>query len=32
MANRDHMIRVGKGDTVLLASSLIPATRTRSTA
>ena len=24
MANRDHMIRVGKGDTVLLASSLIP--------
>ena len=24
MANRDHMIRIGKGDTVLLASSLIP--------
>jgi ribonuclease J len=24
MANRDHMIRVGTGDTVLLASSLIP--------
>jgi ribonuclease J len=24
MANRDHMIRVGPGDTVLLASSLIP--------
>ncbi len=24
MANRDHMIRVGEGDTVLLASSLIP--------
>jgi ribonuclease J len=24
MANRDHVIRVGKGDTVLLASSLIP--------
>jgi ribonuclease J len=24
MANRDHMIRVGDGDTVLLASSLIP--------
>jgi len=24
MANRDHMIRVGVGDTVLLASSLIP--------
>ena len=31
MANRDHMIRIGKGDTVLLASSLIPATRTPST-
>ncbi|OIJ96991.1 RNase J family beta-CASP ribonuclease [Streptomyces sp. MUSC 14] len=24
MANRDHVIRIGKGDTVLLASSLIP--------
>jgi ribonuclease J len=24
MANRDHMIRIGPGDTVLLASSLIP--------
>ena len=24
MANRDHMIRIGEGDTVLLASSLIP--------
>jgi ribonuclease J len=24
MANRDHMVRVGPGDTVLLASSLIP--------
>ncbi|MDP9408028.1 MAG: ribonuclease J [Actinomycetota bacterium] len=24
MANRDHVIRVGEGDTVLLASSLIP--------
>ncbi len=24
MANRDHMIRIGVGDTVLLASSLIP--------
>src|SRR3954454_7021369 len=24
MANRDHQIRIGKGDTVLLASSLIP--------
>ena len=24
MANRDHMIRIGRGDTVLLASSLIP--------
>src|SRR3954452_15541266 len=24
MANRDHAIRIGKGDTVLLASSLIP--------
>ncbi|GAA3552535.1 ribonuclease J [Microlunatus spumicola] len=24
MANRDHMVRVGEGDTVLLASSLIP--------
>ncbi|MEO7262319.1 MAG: ribonuclease J [Jatrophihabitantaceae bacterium] len=24
MANRDHMIRIGKADTVLLASSLIP--------
>src|SRR3954454_20318494 len=24
MATRDHMIRIGKGDTVLLASSLIP--------
>jgi ribonuclease J len=24
MANRDHMIRISKGDTVLLASSLIP--------
>ncbi|MFJ6213486.1 ribonuclease J [Streptomyces sp. NPDC092296] len=24
MANRDHIIRIGKGDTVLLASSLIP--------
>jgi ribonuclease J len=24
MANRDHMIRIGQGDTVLLASSLIP--------
>ncbi|RYZ31809.1 MAG: ribonuclease J, partial [Propionibacteriaceae bacterium] len=24
MANRDHMVRVGQGDTVLLASSLIP--------
>ncbi len=24
MANRDHQIRVGKGDTVILASSLIP--------
>jgi ribonuclease J len=24
MANRDHMIRIGDGDTVLLASSLIP--------
>jgi ribonuclease J len=24
MANRDHMIRIGKGDTVLMASSLIP--------
>jgi ribonuclease J len=24
MANRDHMIRIGEGDTVLMASSLIP--------
>src|SRR5680860_1528064 len=24
MANRDHVIRIGEGDTVLLASSLIP--------
>ena len=24
MANRDHLIRIGEGDTVLLASSLIP--------
>ena len=24
MANRDHVIRIGQGDTVLLASSLIP--------
>ncbi|MDQ1615025.1 MAG: ribonuclease [Actinomycetota bacterium] len=24
MANRDHMIRIGEGDTVILASSLIP--------
>ncbi|HEU4949031.1 MAG TPA: ribonuclease J [Kribbella sp.] len=24
MANRDHMIRIGQGDTVLMASSLIP--------
>lgn len=24
MANRDHQIEVGKGDTVLMASSLIP--------
>ncbi len=31
MANRDHRIDVGEGDTVLLASSLIPATRTPST-
>ncbi|MEU7317213.1 ribonuclease J [Streptomyces sp. NPDC007083] len=28
MANRDHMIRVGEGDTVLLASSLIPGNET----
>ncbi len=31
MANREHRIDVGPGDTVLLASSLIRATRTRST-
>jgi ribonuclease J len=24
MANRDHMIRIGEGDTVLMASSLVP--------
>ncbi|WP_101256175.1 ribonuclease J [Streptomyces barkulensis] len=28
MANRDHMIRIGKGDTVLMASSLIPGNET----
>ncbi len=28
MANRDHMIRVGEGDTVLMASSLIPGNET----
>ncbi|MCI0383763.1 ribonuclease J [Streptomyces sp. CNQ085] len=28
MANRDHMIRIGRGDTVLMASSLIPGNET----
>jgi mRNA degradation ribonuclease J1/J2 len=32
MVNKDHQIEVGTGDTVILASSLIPETRTRSTA
>lgn len=31
MANLEHKIEVGRGDTVILASSLIPATRTPST-
>ena len=31
MANRDHQIEVGVGDTVLLASSLIPGNENAST-
>lgn len=32
MANNDHKVSVGHGDTVILASSLIPGTRTRCSA